>query len=568
MKLIQNKLSYKINLLILSLVISVIVIMSALVIRNSYELLTQTLGTTAMEVAAVTSATIDPSEFNKIQTVDDTKSDYYKNLQEKISYIREKSGSKYLYTLRKNDKGEYIYVIDGSEEPAEFGQVEKHYTEFDRAYAGDSFINNKLHISKEYGVLVSAYHPIVYNGEVIGIVGVDYDVEKGYIILRKMINNILILAVTLAAFALIIGFIFSRRISRPLERLAFATNKISDFDLNIETIDINTKDEIGNLTKAFNLMVTSIKDIIKDTKRSTNTVLEMSKSLFKIAEHVDNQSSDISQAIQHVAEAITEQAYDIDKGSKQTGELAESIEKVADSINAITDIFSQVYNLNDRGSDAINLLIQKSKEEDEAVKEAEINIKDMDESSQKISVILDTVEQISDQTNLLALNASIEAARSGEYGRGFAVVAEEIRKLADESAKSTEQIKELISAIEDRSKKAVKSMEISKKIAGEQNNIVNEAGKIFKELSDTIKKLAGNIETIEALNRDMNLKKDAIVSMIGAIQESAEEISAVSQETSASYQEILFSVNQLKEHSQTLSNLAEELGVKVDRFNT
>ncbi|HHY41784.1 MAG TPA: HAMP domain-containing protein [Thermoanaerobacterales bacterium] len=568
MKLIQNKLSYKINLLILSLVISVIVIMSALVIRNSYELLTQTLGTTAMEVAAVTSATIDPSEFNKIQTVDDTKSDYYKNLQEKISYIREKSGSKYLYTMRKNDKGEYIYVIDGSEEPAEFGQVEKHYTEFDRAYAGDSFINNKLHISKEYGVLVSAYHPIVYNGEVIGIVGVDYDVEKGYIILRKMINNILILAVTLAAFALIIGFIFSRRISRPLERLAFATNKISDFDLNIETIDINTKDEIGNLTKAFNLMVTSIKDIIKDTKRSTNTVLEMSKSLFKIAEHVDNQSSDISQAIQHVAEAITEQAYDIDKGSKQTGELAESIEKVADSINAITDIFSQVYNLNDRGSDAINLLIQKSREEDEAIKEAEINIKDMDESYQKISVILDTVEQISDQTNLLALNASIEAARSGEHGRGFAVVAEEIRKLADESAKSTEQIKELISAIEDRSKKAVKSMELSKKVSVEQNNIVNEAGKIFKELSDTIKKLAGNIETIEALNRDMNLKKDAIVSMIGAIQESAEEISAVSQETSASYQEILFSVNQLKEHSQTLSNLAEELGVKVDRFNT
>lgn len=568
MKLIQNKLSYKINLLILSLVISVIVIMSALVIRNSYELLTQTLGTTAMEVAAVTSATIDPSEFNKIQTVDDTKSDYYKNLQEKISYIREKSGSKYLYTMRKNDKGEYIYVIDGSEEAAEFGQVEKHYTEFDRAYAGDSFINNKLHISKEYGVLVSAYHPIVYNGEVIGIIGVDYDVEKGYIILRKMINNILILAVTLAVFALIIGFIFSRRISRPLERLAFATNKISDFDLNIETIDINTKDEIGNLTKAFNLMVTSIKDIIKDTKRSTNTVLEMSKSLFKIAEHVDNQSSDISQAIQHVAEAITEQAYDIDKGSKQTGELAESIEKVADSINAITDIFSQVYNLNDRGSDAINLLIQKSKEEDEAIKEAEINIKDMDESSQKISVILDTVEQISDQTNLLALNASIEAARSGEHGRGFAVVAEEIRKLADESAKSTEQIKELISAIEDRSKKVVKSMEISKKVSVEQNNIVNEAGKIFKELSDTIKKLAGNIETIEALNRDMNLKKDAIVSMIGAIQESAEEISAVSQETSASYQEILFSVNQLKEHSQTLSNLAEELGVKVDRFNT
>ena len=227
-----------------------------------------------------------------------------------------------------------------------------------------------------------------------------------------------------------------------------------------------------------------------------------------------------------------------------------------------------MYNLNDRGSQAIDSLIQKSKEEEEAVLEAETNIKDMDESSQKISVILDTVEQISDQTNLLALNASIEAARSGEHGRGFAVVAEEIRKLADESAKSTEEIKKLITAIQDRSSRAVKSMEISKKIAEEQNSIVEETGKVFRELSNAIKKLAENIETIEVLNSDMNHKKDAIVTMIRAVQESVEEISAVSQETSASSQEILFSVNQLKEHSRTLNDLAEELGVKVDQFKT
>jgi len=176
-------------------------------------------------------------------------------------------------------------------------------------------------------------------------------------------------------------------------------------------------------------MVTSIKDIVKDTKRSTHTVREMSQSLFSISEHVDTQINEISEAIHHVAEAITEQAHDIDKGTKQTAELAESIEKVADSITAITNIFNRVYNLNDQGSSSIDSLVQKSKEENEAVKEVEKNIRDMDESSQKISVILDTVEQISDQTNLLALNASIEAARSGEHGRGFAVVAEEIRKI-------------------------------------------------------------------------------------------------------------------------------------------
>lgn len=383
MKLI-NKLGFKINMLILFLVISIVFILSSLMIQSSYKLLTQTLGSTALEVAAVTSATIDPSEFSNIKTIDDTKTDYYNTIQEKLSYIREKSGSKNLYTMRKNDKGEYIYVIDGSEEPAEFGQVEKHYTEFDRAYAGDSFIYNKLRISQENGILVSAYHPIVHNGEIIGIVGVDYDVEQGYIVLKKMINNILILAAMLAALALIIGFTFSGKISRPLERLAAITNKISDFDLDVETVQINSKDEIGDLTKAFNLMVTSIKDIAKDTKRSTHTVREMSQSLFSISEHVDTQSSEISEAIHHVAEAVTEQAYDIDKGSKQTGELAESIDKVANSINIITDMFSKVYNLNNRGSDAIDLLIQKSKEEGEAVKEAEININEMDDISRNI----------------------------------------------------------------------------------------------------------------------------------------------------------------------------------------
>ncbi|MGB4287810.1 MAG: methyl-accepting chemotaxis protein [Tepidanaerobacteraceae bacterium] len=565
---LTNKLSFKINMLILSLIISVVFILSVLVIRNSYDLLTQTLGTTAMEVAAVTSATINPSEFTKIKTVDDTKTDIYKAMQEKLSYIREKSGSKYLFTIRKNDAGEYIYVVDGSVKPAEFGDVEKAYEEFDRAYAGDSFINNKLQISQEHGVLATAFHPIIHNGEIIGIVGVGYDVEQGYLVLKEMINNIVVLAIVLAAVALIIGFFFSKKISRPLELLAAVTNKVSNFDLSVETIDINSRDEIGNLIKAFNLMINSIKEITKDTKYSTNTVLDMSHSLYTIADNVNSQVNEISEAIHHVAESITEQAHDIDRGSKQTDELAESIEKVASSINDITDIFSQVYNLNDRGSQAIDSLIQKSKEEEEAVLEAETNIKDMDESSQKISVILDTVEQISDQTNLLALNASIEAARSGEHGRGFAVVAEEIRKLADESAKSTEEIKKLITAIQDRSSRAVKSMEISKKIAEEQNSIVEETGKVFRELSNAIKKLAENIETIEVLNSDMNHKKDAIVTMIRAVQESVEEISAVSQETSASSQEILFSVNQLKEHSRTLNDLAEELGVKVDQFKT
>ena len=232
---LTKKLSFKINILVLSLVISVVLILSLLAIRHSYDLLTQTLGTTAMEVAAVTSATIDTSEFSKINSADDRKSDAYMAMQEKLSYIREKSGSRFLYAVRKNETGGYIYVVDGSKEPANFGDVATLDAEFDRAYAGNTFINNKLQMSEGQGVLVTAFHPITRNGEIIGVVAVGYDVEKGYLVLKKMINQIVVLAVMLAAVALMIGFFFSKRISRPLEQLVAVTNKVSDFYLIFKT---------------------------------------------------------------------------------------------------------------------------------------------------------------------------------------------------------------------------------------------------------------------------------------------------------------------------------------------
>lgn len=524
-------------------------------------------GNTALDVAAVTSASIVPQKFNNLKTTKDTDGDYYKAMQEKLDFIRRISGAKHLYAMTKNEKGEYVYIIDGSENPAKLGTVEEEYEAYNKVYTGTPYIERTIR-ETEYGVLVSAYQPIKYNDEVVGFVGIDYSIEEGYKILKNMRFNIIVLSLILSAFALFISFIFSRQISKPLEHLAKNTKKLSEYDLSIDSLKVVSNDEIGALTQGFNLMVKSIKDLIQDTQTSTLTISETSGSILKISDVVNAQTDQILSAIQHVTEDITSQTNDISDGVEKTDQLARSIEAVASAIRNISSIFSELERLNTEGFNWVSNLNEKAEEAHHAFADVGAVVHDVDESSKRIGDILDTVESISNQTNLLALNASIEAARSGEHGRGFAVVAEEIRKLAEESSKSTEEINNYINAIQTRSSKAVKSMESSKAVIQEQNQIIHKTSDVFKQLSNNISALANHISQIERLNKDMNSKKDDIVYMINEIRESSEEVSAVSEQTSAFSEEIMMSISSLNEFANNLADLSKELRYKINKFRT
>ncbi|HHY90816.1 MAG TPA: HAMP domain-containing protein [Clostridiales bacterium] len=562
------RLSRKINLLILFCVLVSISILSFRLLRLSKNMLIENSGNIALDVAAITSATIDPQEFKNLVATKDANSDYYKSLQSKMSFIRRVSGSKYLYAIAKNEKGEYMYVVDGSEEPAAIGTPKETYPGYEEAYAGESYVEREIQIDDEYGVIVSAYQPIHYNGEVIGFVGADYNVEEAYAIFQQMRMNAILLAIALAILLLALGFIFSKRISKPLEQLEKNTNKLSEYDLTVDTLAVTSNDEIGHLTKAFNVMTQGIKDLIQDAQTTTSTISEASHSLLTISDKIHTQTNEISKAMQRVADDVTNQTHDISDGTEKTRQLAQSIETIAASIEEISNIFNQIENLNSEGFQWITHLTQKSEEAHRAFAEVNEVVQHVDQNSHQIGAILDTVRSISSQTNLLALNASIEAARSGEHGRGFAVVAEEIRKLAEETAKSTEQINHYITTIQTSSAKAVASMENSKKITDEQNEIFQKTSDIFKQLSENIRTLTEHIYQIEMLNQDMNTKKDAIVNLIHGIQASSESVSAVAQQTSASSEEIITSASSLDQFANNLAELSKKLQNQISKFKT
>ncbi|MCB2347937.1 methyl-accepting chemotaxis protein [Clostridium estertheticum] len=212
------------------------------------------------------------------------------------------------------------------------------------------------------------------------------------------------------------------------------------------------------------------------------------------------------------------------------------------------------------------MLSDKNNENNKANKDVSEVIQRVDESSQKIGVIIETIDNIAKQTNLLALNAAIEAARAGESGRGFAVVADEVRKLAEQSSDATNQIGTLITEVQTNAKFAVTVMENTQIIVEEQNKAVYQTGEQFKDISESFKALMDKMNEISKFSENMTNKKEAIVANITNISAAAEETCAATEEVSAVTAEQLLAINKAESHAEDLKQLVNKLETAVDKF--
>ncbi|MBM7110488.1 Methyl-accepting chemotaxis protein McpB [Brevibacillus laterosporus] len=374
-----------------------------------------------------------------------------------------------------------------------------------------------------------------------------------------------ILVVFLVAASILI-FIWTSKITKPLELLAISAKRVSDGYLD-EKVNINQNDEIGQLATNFNEMVDSLKGIVTE-------MMETSTQLAASSQQMTASTLQNSKAVEYVTELIEEsangskaQAVATSESARTMEEMSSGIFKIAESANAIVDSSAKTSEDVQNGNQKVIVVTEQMEAIRQSVEESASIMEQLQKHSGQISEMSTAIVDIAEQTNLLSLNAAIEAARAGEQGRGFAVVANEVRKLADQSKQTADRIQEIIIQVTSLTQDASEVMK-RKVHADVQKGIVvtTEAREAFTNIQASTQHIVEQIHDVSAITEQMSASAQEVSASMREIAQIAQGMAASSQSVTGASEEQLASMEEITSSSTALTQMAEGMRRSVERF--
>ncbi|WP_187443892.1 methyl-accepting chemotaxis protein [Sutcliffiella horikoshii] len=409
---------------------------------------------------------------------------------------------------------------------------------------------------------VLAFNTVDETGWKIGGVFLEKDMLQ---LANDIMRTIVIVGLIAIVVASISTILLARYITRPILRLNSEVTKVADGDLTGD-IEVGSKDEIGVLAASFKTMLMNMREMIGTVADSSQKVKASVEDMSAVTEEVSATSEEMNRAIEELSKGAVQQATDLEGTSSRTQNLADNIEDVLSKQDNLQALSGQIISANETGVRKLSVLQGHTNESTEIVRNLNGLMTQFTEKIRSIEEITHTINEISNQTNLLALNASIEAARAGEHGRGFAVVATEVRKLAEQTADSTQHIKETISSIQEESTVILEEMERTNKISGEQSLAVTDTGESFGEIATNIRSIIGFIEDIMANMNAMNESKEEVLASVQSISAIAEQSAAGTEEIAASTDEQVKAISSIAYSAEELLAMSENLSELIKKF--
>ena len=386
---------------------------------------------------------------------------------------------------------------------------------------------------------------------------------------QAVVNKIAKTTIELAIIALIIGIvialIITRTVTKELKTLNSAMDMMANGKLTYR-INVKSKNELGQAEANYNVMADQISSLIKGVEEKSGVLITASQKISNVSESTTETVNQVSEAIQSVSIGASGQAESTQKATSEVELLASKLHETKAYVSDINDMSVETKQLSDQGLTIVDDLIEKGEKSKDNSRFSKNVVNEMIESINKINFISDAITEITEQTNLLSLNASIEAARAGESGRGFAVVADEIRKLAEQSQSSTDEIKQIVKEISAKSVVAEKTMDESVDIIDEQNKSINDAKELFGHISDAVNALKEGLDNIASLNEQMDASRENVVKSMEDVASVSTETAAASEEVSASAEEVNATMHTLNQFTVELDEIATHLTEAINRF--
>lgn len=475
-----------------------------------------------------------------------------------VNTIKEKHDMEYISIHSKVNGEEKLLVLSDS---TDYLVPQSLNTDQDRSLGMEEQLFSDIH-KDEQGVHKSIYYAIPGTDSVISI-------SRDATAISNLQRAVIIISLLVGGIGIILGIIIpsfiARKLTKPLTQLVRYTETIAQGDLT-QTVQVNSKDEIGRLAHSFEHMKNELSQMIQHVNLSADNVVNSSNELAYSAEQMSDVVNQSTIATQEVSATSDSLSIAANQNLTALEQITTGIQDIADSSSKVAEETADVSEAAEQGSRLINESMEGINAINDSVQASMEITQVLHSRSNEVEKIIGMITDISDQINLLALNAAIEAARAGEAGKGFSVVASEVRNLAEQSAVSANQIRKLIHDMQNDSRRSVEAMAKVNEDVERETVIVNEAGTSFGNIIEKIGQISEDVQSVSATVQEISAGSEQILASTHDTVQSLAASSDNTQNIAASMEEQLASMEEMVATTEALNAMANDLKEEIRKF--